>query len=106
MDMLGRETHVTLHPCPPTPAYQSSFLKRVALFWGSKPWTTDTAKGEFWHCVGEKWGSAFGIFLLKKRENKKKYRTVSAWPDGKDCGRPHTHTHSHIHSCMSHSGPR
>lgn len=81
-----------------------------------------------WHCSGgqspgrlTQQGVRFGTVLVKsgvqclgfsflpkkkkirkkeKKENKKKYRTASAWPDGKDCRRPHTHTHSHIHPCM------
>lgn len=61
----GDPRHPSSLSCPPTQAYLSSSLslKRVTLFWGSKPWTTYTAGGEVWHRVGEKWGSVFGIFF-------------------------------------------
>lgn len=97
----GDAHHPSSLSCLSTPAHLSCFLKWVTSFWGSKPWMTRIARGELWHRVGEKWGSVFGIFIFcfkkkkRKKENKMKYRTASAWPDGKDCGRPHTYTLTH-----------
>ncbi|KAM3598141.1 uncharacterized protein V6R79_014137 [Siganus canaliculatus] len=60
----GDLCHLSVVSCPPTPAHLSTFLKRVALFWGSKPWTIDTAGSEE---SGEKWASVYGIFLQRKK---------------------------------------
>lgn len=64
MDRCGRETHITLHPSPvhPPPPYLPSFLKRVTLFWGSKPQMT------VWYRVGEDWGFCLKKEKIKSRE--------------------------------------
>lgn len=88
-------------PCPPTQAYLSSCLKRVALFWGSKPWATHTARGEVWHCVGENGVQCFGIFLFCLK--KTKIRSIELLQLGQmertaeGLISIHTHTHTLVH---------
>lgn len=111
MDRFGRETHVILHPshvhsrqptCP-------RFSKGWHCSGGQSPGqlTQQGAKFDTVLVKNRVQCLAFFFFCLKKKEKiKRKYRTASARPDGKDCRRPNTHMHSHIHPCMSHSGPR
>lgn len=71
----GDARHPSSLSCLSTPAHLSCFLEWVTSFWGSKPWMTHTARGEFWHRVGEKWGSVFGIFLFCfKKKGKKRIK--------------------------------
>lgn len=103
MGGFGRETQVSpspvspLMPTHPSPPFLFSHEGGTVL--GVKALDDSySERGDVWHCVGEKWGSVFGFFfsfLLKKRENSKKSRSASAWPDGTDGLVPIcTHTHA------------
>lgn len=99
-------------PCPPFTSHMSThpslpFLlsQKGGIVQGvQSPGRLNTARGEVWYCVGEKWGSVFGVilFLLKKE----KIRSIVLLQLGQMGLRKASYPYALTHPCMSHSGPR